>query len=649
MVLSGPEASGRVSTRRVAAAASLLLLVALALGEGFVREYSGDFHWHVVQGEQTLREHRIAATDSFSHTYAGRPFANTAWLGDVLLALAFRAGYPGVYVLRSLALLALVLLLAREGKRAGLSVASAALLAALPLVHAPLQRYLRPELFALVCLAALLHLLGEHERRPRRALLVGALALVLLWANLHASVSLGLLAFGCYAGERGLRCLLARPRDLRAALVWAAWPVAALLLACVSPQGLAGPLAFRIMRRSWIALTPDWQPLPAWPPLLAAVALATLVLVVAAGRRVSWWRLVVALVLAYFAARYRRGIVPALIAAVPLQASCLVVVRERLAARGAARRGTIVGGAVGLGLALWAALVVLVDARLAREVGIGVDPGAYPEAACAWARATPALSGEMLNSGPLGSFLMWCLPEHRVFHDQRTWSLYDESFFLAYLEAARDPERLEALVERHHVGWAFTQYDTLATTIGRRPELWRLVYFDDQAQVWVRPDRNPGLAAQGFVWLEPGRLGSLPGLSGEHLAQAGLELARQQARCPACTRTLLARVAMAIAARDEPAYHAALDALLARGETAEVAFLAARHAEAHADWSSAAELHRRVRLLGGDPVSSRLFEARDRHRAGDHAGAAALLDEVERLPGASQLARRLRAELAASP
>jgi hypothetical protein len=609
------------------------LLVLLAVGEGFVREYSGDFHWHVVQGEQTLREHRIATSDAFSHTYAGQPFANTAWLGDVLLALGFRAGYPGVYLLRSLALVAVVLLLAREGMRVGVSPPVAALLAAFPLLHAPLQRYLRPELFAFVCLAGVLHLLGEHERRPRRALLASVLAILLLWANLHASVSLGLWVLGCYALEKGLRAHGGRER-----LEWVAWPLAGFALACVSPQGLAGPLAFRIMRASWVVLTPDWQPLPAWPPLLEGAALALLVLVVAAGRRVSWWRLVAVVLMAYFATRYRRAIVPALIAAVPLAASCLVVVRERIALRR-------VGMAAAALLAAWALAVVLVDARLPRELGTGVDPGAYPERACAWARATPALPGQLLNSGTMGSFLMWCLPEHRVFLDQRTWSLYDEAFFVEYLQAARDPARLETLVHKHDVGWAFTGYDALATTIGRDPERWRLVYFDDQAQIWVRVER--GSALPGFVWLEPGRLGSLPGLTGAPLAAARAELSVQQARCPACRRTLLAATGVAIAAGDEPAYQAALDALLARGESPEVAFLAARHAEAHQDWAAAADLHRRVRRLGGDPVSARVFEARDRHRAGDEPAAQALLEELERVPAARAAAARLRAEIAA--
>src|SRR5690349_5597083 len=67
-----------------------LALIALCLFgvlTGFVREFSGDFHYHVVLGQKTLASHHPYRIDDLSHTMAGKPMFISAWLGDVALAL----------------------------------------------------------------------------------------------------------------------------------------------------------------------------------------------------------------------------------------------------------------------------------------------------------------------------------------------------------------------------------------------------------------------------------------------------------------------------------------------------------------------------------------------------------------------------------
>src|SRR5688572_32780419 len=87
-------------------------LVLLGLVCGFAREGGRDFHWHLVLGEQTMRAHGPARTEQLSYTnHGGRVFVS-AWLADVALALAFRAGgYAACQLLRGLCVAATLLCL----------------------------------------------------------------------------------------------------------------------------------------------------------------------------------------------------------------------------------------------------------------------------------------------------------------------------------------------------------------------------------------------------------------------------------------------------------------------------------------------------------------------------------------------------------
>src|SRR5262249_23506600 len=115
-----PYAHAPMTPRRLSVGVIVGAVLLLAALTGFVREYSGDFHWHVVLGDWMLAHHRIYRADTFSYTFPGRPMFVQGWLGEVILALAFRAGgYPACFVLRALALVAMVGLLVREMTRRG--------------------------------------------------------------------------------------------------------------------------------------------------------------------------------------------------------------------------------------------------------------------------------------------------------------------------------------------------------------------------------------------------------------------------------------------------------------------------------------------------------------------------------------------------
>jgi hypothetical protein len=191
-----------------------------------------------------------------------------------------------------------------------------------------------------------------------------------------------------------------------------------------------------------------------------------------------------------------------------------------------------------------------------------------------------------------------------VFIDGRAWSLYSDEFYAHFRDAVTTPDRFRALIDEHPVGWAIVAYDPFALRLAEDTARWRLMYFDDTTLVYANVDHlATAELARGpaFRWLDPSRLIQLAELAGGQLDEARREIERQRARCPSCYRTLLAEAAIALTAGDDAAFVAARDRLLEQRESAEVAFLAARHALAHGDRAGAAVLFERFRALGGDP------------------------------------------------
>lgn len=205
---------------------SVPLLIGAAFGALSTLASVGDsdLYWHLAQGRQTLAE-GLARLDRFSWTVNGTPVLTDQWLGQVAWYSAYAAwGWHGVILLRALLVMSIVTLTvaaALASRRRPL----VAVIAALPAIA--LARFAwseRPELMGLACFAALLFIVRLGEERPR--LLLAAPALLLLWANLHASFALGLAVVVIWCAELALR----RPdrRRLALAVVLASCGVTAL-------------------------------------------------------------------------------------------------------------------------------------------------------------------------------------------------------------------------------------------------------------------------------------------------------------------------------------------------------------------------------------------------------------------------------------
>ena len=151
-----------------------------------------DLWGHVRFGLDILRDARIPTADVYSFT-SDRAWINHEWLAEVVMAGAFRLGGDPALVLVKLAALGGTLLLLDSRLRRG-SVDAAIIrdtAAAIALVLTIEQtRHVRPQLFSILCFAALMWCLAGHRRGSHGWLLLLP-PLFAVWANLHGGWLVG--------------------------------------------------------------------------------------------------------------------------------------------------------------------------------------------------------------------------------------------------------------------------------------------------------------------------------------------------------------------------------------------------------------------------------------------------------------------------
>ena len=172
-----------------------------------------DLFWHLASGDRMIDDGRLLDRDVFSFTRAGSAYSVGQWLGQILLAVAFRAlGWTGIDLLRGVLVGIAVFFLARAVLRVqphpGWAIGP--ILAAI-LVTRPFWAD-RPQLFTLALFPVFLDtLLASRADAGARRLAVLPV-LVALWANLHGAFVLGIALIVVFAIESQLvRGALRRP------------------------------------------------------------------------------------------------------------------------------------------------------------------------------------------------------------------------------------------------------------------------------------------------------------------------------------------------------------------------------------------------------------------------------------------------------
>lgn len=450
-------------------------------------------HWRV--GEDMLQNGRIVRTDAYSHTIPGAPVITKEWLAEILFAAAGRlGGLFGLSVVGALVIATTFWLLHRRLLRDGNDLLVATLVTLLAAWAGVIHWLARPHVFTFLMVVLWNDALRRFEAGGRARPLAATLAaLMLFWVNLHGAFLVGFVILGAYWLGAGCEFVwptetVSRPAAKRKVLVLTLAGGLALAVSLLNPNGWhLHQHNLQFMRSSYLTgLLFEHQPIGFHSPdaLGFMVWLAALITALAVRQRprLPASAVILAAGWTYLALYAVRNIPLMALVTAPIVASSLSAcvhgrwreMSQRLGAVNATSNGWPV-----------VALVALI-AILCLPRPTSIPPDRWPVNAVKFIQDHPEqFTGNMLNQHIWGGYLMWVIPEHKVFVDGRT-DFYGEAFIRNFLDITQlRPGWCEKL-DASRVSWTLLTTDhPLTQVLALLPE-WRRVYSDPLATIYTR-------------------------------------------------------------------------------------------------------------------------------------------------------------------
>ncbi len=482
----------------------IVVLAFLLFYASIVPQPPNDLWWHLRIGRLIVESGHIPRTNLFAWTLpADTPFTYAAWLGEVWLYLLHAAG--GVALLlfsRTLIVGIAFWLTAMEAERRSGSARIAAMATLLLGLMTFNNLIVRTQMWSWLPFVLILRLLrryGDGEVPPRR--LAAMPLLIALWSNLHGAFVLGLVLGGLVALGESWRWLR-RPAERPFARLKALWLAvgASALAVMANPRGaglyryvlnLLGSAPVQQLIVEWQSPTPHGIA----NTTFFAVVLGLLLLFAFGRRRLGPTD---GLLLAFFlwmAWGSQRSVLWFGFVAAPILAEQVAaLLPSRLLHADAPRN------ALNLVLALLVWLPVLLvqpwwveemplPATYRAQVWHGTEAGPLldrhtPVKAVAYLRDHPG--GRLFNEMGYGSYLIWALPQQKVFIDPRV-ELFPYEMWLDYA-AISHGVRYDRLLQDYGVDRLLIDRELqrdLSLSLAEDRE-WKLVYSDEVAEIWQR-------------------------------------------------------------------------------------------------------------------------------------------------------------------
>lgn len=470
------------------------LLAALTVLTVRSRFNDPDLWWHLKIGEIVWKTHSIPRVDPFSFTTHAHAWTAHEWLAQLTMYGAWKfGGYTGLMlwlcVVPSVLFVLLYVLCSLYSGNAKVSLIGGLT----GWFFATVGLAVRPMIIGYIFLVVELLLIHLARTRSRRWL-IALPPLFAVWVNCHGSYVLGLMVWGvfwcCSFFDLSLGSLACRrwpAEDCRWLGLAGIFCIAALLLNPLGIRLLQYPFNVFLHQTNGLAYVDEWRPPnPDDVRTLGLFAVAGIVFLLALLRRVEF-RLEEVLLLAIgfgMAVRHQRMLFVFGILAAPLVSRLLSGAWERYDPR---RDHRIANSVVMLASIALMFAVFPTRAQLQQQVAT-----TSPVRAVDFIRRT-GLKGPMLNDYGFGGYLIWALPEEKVFIDGRgdvyDWTgVFGEMARWALLQ--EDPT---LLLNRYAIN-----YCLLAKTAPMAQALpflpgWKRIYADDLAVIFVRTERPASL------------------------------------------------------------------------------------------------------------------------------------------------------------
>ena len=468
-----------------------------------------DFGWHLKVGEILLTE-GIPATDPFSYTMPSFPWVDHGRVTDMAMAWLYpRVGMTGLAGLAAVVVLAAVVIVV-PGTLRGWSAAFGWLALAIFVPRAGV----RPQVEDWLFVAILVRLLWQRQGWRKWRWVVPVIFAI--WANLHGGWPAGLVIVGVWLaagwGETVLGGEKVRMREVAKDL--AVWGMSA-------ATGM-NPYGFRLWEEVWLTVSDTnlrWN-IAEWNPFFLNFELGFGMLAVwlvalwrIAGKNLGWSKVAVVGILGLAGAASLRNQGLLAITVIPVGAELTRAFWDKLKGDRVRERRTkvflrvvlvVVGMAAGVGIGegMW-------------QIATGGGEKFYPAEAARYV-AENKVEGRLLAEYGWGGYLIWKLPERKLFIDGRmpswrweapegesSWAFEEylrvergewEEVFAKYgVEAVMWPVARQSWLENAvhdlmvKVGWEKTGGGKRGLVKSLTEKGWREIYRDGTAVVLVGP------------------------------------------------------------------------------------------------------------------------------------------------------------------
>ena len=480
-----------------------LLLAGVLLTLGFYRIRDPDIWLYLASGREMVATGEVLRCDIFSYTRTGVPWINHSWGSQLIFFLVHQAGgTAGLYLTRWI-LLGTAFLGIYLASRRHLEPYPAGVLLLAGILGASGRFVIRPELFTFIGLTWLFQLL---DGPPRRFWLIPVLLLV--WANLHGGVILGLGFLAAWTAGTLLDGLRRREgfAPVRPLLPVA---LASLVAVTITPNGPGG-LLYSAKIGQLKEFIYVWQPftigrigswsLSQWSfPLLVLLAAGSFFV---AGRRIRFSLLLVAAALAIGGALANRNIF--LFALIFPAVAAANFAGLNLPRTGRLLFLSLAGISLVFSILYPLSLADPYGSSIHHRFGWGTCSTVFPLKTSNFIEEQ-GLEARIFNTFGIGSYLAWRLwPGHEIFVDSRL-AVYGEDFLLEYNQVLIEPEFFGKLARRWGFHLALVDYANpsnhrLLRWLETSPN-WGLANYDADSALYVRSDfpGNTEIAEQGLA------------------------------------------------------------------------------------------------------------------------------------------------------
>jgi hypothetical protein len=455
--------------------------------EGRAFAVDPDLWWHIKVGQSILSTHKWPTTDPFSFTVGGTQWIAYEWLGDVVIGAVARIG--GLRGLDAfLIALGSVVMLALYGyctTRSGNSKAgfgSAGLLCSLAFA----SFNLRPQMFGYLFLVLVLIALERFRQGKPKALWFLPL-LFLAWINMHGSwiIGLGVVLVFWASGlwEFRLGSVEAKrwstTERVRLELIF----LLCLAVIPVTPYGTrlaAYPFTVASSLPLNVGNVLEWQPMPfniAGGKLFLILVLAFFL---AQTLLRTSWRLA-ELLLCFGGIMMACLHVRFLLLFVPFFAPLFATVLALWLPPYDRKKDHPILNAI-----LMAAVIAAMVRYFPSQAGIEkITAASFPVRAVEYLHQHP-VPGPMFNSYGYGGYLIWKLPEQKVFIDGRGDLYEDGGAFGEYLQVANLKPAAFMVLRAHGIqSFLLDSQEPMATVLAANPD-WEKRYSDGVSTLFVR-------------------------------------------------------------------------------------------------------------------------------------------------------------------